>query len=230
MNVNRDVFLIFEVEMKKLLIIIVICLAGISVKGQTTGEIFASMSEPLLTPLTLTNRLDLVDLFNAGRKAEVKNLLGDTCFLTKLTDNYLQIRVGNAGLELVLLPLVNDSKIICLIHTIYAPIADSFLEFYTPAGKKLNTDLFISPAGKAAFIKDGVDPNEQTVRNALIPLDIALTQFRYDPEKEELLQSYNTPEYLSGEEREKATPYLKETPLIFKWNQIRFEPNRNVNR
>jgi hypothetical protein len=119
--------------------------------------------------------------------------------------------------------MVNDSKVVCLIRTVCAPACDSNLEFYTIGWKKLNAEVLITPADKKQFMKDGVDPNEQKVRNALIPLDISLMQFHYDSGSRRLLQYYNTPQYLSADDREKVMPYLKDAPVVFKWNQTRFE-------
>jgi hypothetical protein len=73
------------------------------------------------------------------------------------------------------------------------------------------------------FIKDGVNLDEQETRNALVSLDISLMQFRYDPDNHEMLQYYNTPQYLSADDKAKATPYLKDSPVAFEWNHTRFE-------
>jgi len=110
-----------------------------------------------------------------------------------------------------------------VIRTACAPVCDSYLAFYTVNWKQLNSNAFITPAKKDRFIKADINPDEQEVRNALIPLDISLMQFQYNPDTRELLQYYNTPQYLSAGDKEKATPYLKDTPVVFKWNQNRFE-------
>lgn len=188
--------------------------------AQTAEKLFASLPESMSLTWTETNRLELIELYKAGLTAAVENQLGDSCFLACMTGDYLQIREGKSSLEIIVLPMVNDSKVICLIHTVCAPICDSHLEFYTVNWKKLDSELFITPAGKARFIKDGIDIDGQ---NALIPLDISLMQFRYDPDSRELLQYYHTPQYLSFDDREKAAPYLKDEPVVFKWNRTRFE-------
>jgi hypothetical protein len=191
--------------------------------AQTAEKVFASMPESMLLTLTEINRLELVELYKGELPAAVENQMGDSCFLTHMTDDYLQIREEKNSLELIVLPMINDSKVICLIRTVCAPLCDSNLEFYTVNWKKLNADVFITPASKAQFIKDGVDFDEQKVRNALVPLDISLMQFRYDPDSRELLQYYNTPQYLGADDKEKARFYLKDAPVAFKWNQTRFE-------
>jgi len=207
-------------------IIFTIFLLGIAVRlaqGQTASELFVQLPESALLPVTVSDRLDLIDLYKAGEKATVKNRFEDSCSMLRLTDDYFQIRIGNNTMELFLLPMINDSKIAGLIQTVCAPVCDSNLEFYTTSWKKLNGSIFITLADKYDFLKDGIRPEEDKVRNTLVPLDISLMRLHYDPEKQELQQYYTTPEYLSETDRAKVKPYLKETPKRFKWNLTRFE-------
>ena len=208
---------------KIIFILFLFCLAGHLIQAQTIRDLFARMPQSEFLPLTVSDRLDLIDFYNAGQKAVVKNRLDDSCSIIRMTNDYLQIQTGKNTTELFLLPMVNDSKIIGLIQTVCAPACDSRLEFYTASWKKLTTSMFITFAGKYDFLKDGINREDETVKNALIPLDIFLMQLHYDPDKQMLQQYYTTPDYLNGEDRAKVTPYLTGMPKQFKWNQMRFE-------
>lgn len=192
-------------------------------QGQTAISLFAGMPESEFLPLTVSDRLDLIDLYKAGQKAVVKNSFEDSCSVIRMTDDYVQLQTGNTTTELFLLPMVNDSKVVCLIQTVCAPVCDSYLEFYTTAWKNLPASIFITFANKDDFLKEGINLEDEKVKNILIPLDIFLSRLHYDPDKQELQQYYTTPDYLSKEDREKVTPYLKDSPKQFKWNKIRFE-------
>jgi len=192
-------------------------------QAQTAEKLFVSMPDSMILTLTEMTRMELVELYKGGLTAVVENQMGDSCFLIRMTDDYLQVQEGKSSLEIIVLPMVNDSKVVGLIRTVCAPLCDSNLDFYTVNWKRLNTNLFFTPARKERFFKDGINLELQEVRNALVPLDISLMQFHYNPETRELLQYYNTPQYLSAEDQKKAAPYLKNTPVIFKWNQTRFE-------
>jgi hypothetical protein len=194
-----------------------------SIQGQTASELFVKLPESAFLPLAVSDRLDLIDMYKSGGKATVKNSFEDSCSIIRLTDDYLQVQTGKNTMELFLLPMINDSKIVGLIQTVCAPVCDSYIEFYTTAWKKLATSAFITLAGKNDFLKDSVNIDNEEVKNALIPLDISLMQLHYDPENRELQQYYTTPEYLSEPDRAKAKPYLKETPKVFKWNLTHFE-------
>ena len=193
------------------------------VQGQTISELFVKLPESAILSLTVSDRLDLIDLYKAGEKATVKNRFEDSCSMLCLTDDYLQIQIGKNTMELFLLPMINDSKIVGLIQTVCAPVCDSYLEFYTTAWKKLATSVFITFADKYDFLKDGVHPEDEKVKNALIPLDISLMKLHYDPELQEIQQFYTAPDYLSETDRAQVLPYLIESTKRFKWNQIRFE-------
>ena len=207
-------------------IIFTIILLNVSIyliQGQTVSELFIKLPEAAFLPLNVSDRSNLIALYKAGEKATVKNRFDDSCSMLRMTNDYLQIQTGNNTVELFLLPMINDTKIIGLIQTVCAPVCDSYLEFYTTAWKQLSASVFITFAGKYDFLKDGINPEEENIKNALIPLDISLMQLNYDPDKQELLQYYTTPEYLSDTDRDKAIPYLKENPKRFKWNLTRFE-------
>jgi hypothetical protein len=210
----------------KLKIIFTVFLFSIAVRliqAQTVNELFVSLPESAFLTLPVSDRLDLIDMYKGGEKATVKNLLGDSCSILSMTDNYLQFRIGKNTMELFLLQMINDSKIVGLIQTVCAPVCDSRIEFYTTTWKKLDTSVFISLAGKYDFLKEGIHPEEENIKNALVPLDISLMQLHYDSEKRELQQIYTTPDYLSETDRDKVMPYLSEIPKLFKWNLTRFE-------
>jgi len=207
-------------------IIFTILLLNISfrlMQAQTASELFVTLPEPALLPLTASDRLDLIDLYKSGGKSITKNQLGDSCSLLRMTDDYLQMQTGDNTIELFILPMINDSKVVGVIQTVCAPVCDSSLDFYTTTWKKLTTSVFIKLAGKNDFLKEGVQSEDEIVKNALIPLDISLMRLHYVPENHELQQYYTTPDYLSETDRVKAMSYLKDSPKVFKWNLTRFE-------
>jgi hypothetical protein len=186
----------------------------LSVNAQTMKEIFITTPDVVLLPLSADARMDLIDLYTDGREAVALNSLDDKVVLNCLTDNYLKIQSGNATTELFFLTMVNESKLIGLIQTVCAPVCDSRLEFYSLKWKKLGADLFISPAPKSCFVEDSLD---------FPALDIVLMEFHYDEEKQCLSQTYNTPAYLSPEDREIIARSIKAESKVYQWNGIRFE-------
>jgi hypothetical protein len=183
-------------------------------QAQTAREAFTSMPESMLADLSLYSRRDLVDLYNAGQPAVVLNSFNDSVSLENLTPDHLLLKAGNSLIQIAVLPMINESKLYCLIYTVCSPVCDSRMEFYSVAWNPLNSGAFISPADKSDFV-DG---------NRDFPvLDISLMQLDYDPQTLTLRQTFNTPQYLSLENQDMLRPFIKETAKEYIWNGIRFE-------
>jgi hypothetical protein len=191
--------------------------------AQTAEELFLTLPASLSPAWTDTNREELVILHRAGQRASVVNRFGDTCFLARLADDCLRLEEGSSSMEIIVLTMINESKTVCVIHTVCAPVCDSRVEFYTIGWKKLCSAAFLTPVGEAHYRRNGTDICGQDARNALSTLDISLMEFRYDPLNRALLQYYNTPEYLSVADKERAMTWLRGEPVVFRWNQLRFE-------
>ncbi|MEG1545579.1 MAG: DUF3256 family protein, partial [Tannerellaceae bacterium] len=66
--------------------------------------------------------------------------------LKKLTSNYLLLQsTERSTIELKLLPLVNNTFIICMVSTVDGPVSDSRVLFYTTDWKPLPSEEMLSP-------------------------------------------------------------------------------------
>ena len=200
--------------MKRLYWIVLLGSMIASLNAQTAKDVFTTFPDPSLLPLSTNARLDLIDLFQANQNTVVENDLGDTISVLQLQDDYIHIQSGNSDTEIIILSMINESKVICVIQTISIPVQDSNLEFYTINWKKLDSKAFINPVDKSWFIKESDD---------FPALDISLMKFHYDPEKQTLLQTYTTPSYLSIEDQKRIEGHIKESNKEYKWNGVRFE-------
>jgi len=181
--------------------------------AQTAQEAFLSLPESMLIDLNVNARKDLVDLYQASQEAVVENLLGDSVSIEKMTPDYLLLKAGNGNLQIIVLQMVNDSKLYCLIQTVCAPVCDSRIEFYSVSWKQLDTYTFITPFPQTDFIR--------TIDNSPLP-DRVFMQYIYLPETSSLQQICNTPQSLSTEDQKTIQVLLKENVKEFKWNGFRF--------
>ncbi|MDR1783387.1 MAG: DUF3256 family protein [Dysgonamonadaceae bacterium] len=193
------------------------------VVSQTAETLFISMPEELMPSISENIRQEMSELFKSGLNSEIENNFEDTCKVLSLTDDYLKIKNGSGMMEMIVLTLANDSKVICLIQTDCVPVCDSYIEFYSLKWKQLDASLFITPAEKAHFVKKEFSPDDNRMQNALVPLDISLMKFSYDNEKRQLYQYFETPKYLNESEMKAVKPYLSSEPAVFVWNKMRFE-------
>ena len=138
--------------MKRVLIIVWLAFCVFQLKAQNMAEVFVSMPDEYVPQLEDAWRKDLVDLYNSGENAQLKNNMNGTSRLVKLTKDYLLLEsTERTTLELKLLPLVNNTFVICKIITVKAPVADSRIAFFSPDWKPLNASDLLEPVtgGKA---------------------------------------------------------------------------------
>ena len=102
------------------LAVITLCLAlSLTVNAGdsiTIRDAFRQMPDSLLPTLTQNNRLDFLDFYDAGMKAEVKNRLGGTSLMTALTNDSLSLQVSPAlCVDMLLLTLSEPLDSVCQV-------------------------------------------------------------------------------------------------------------------
>ena len=190
--------------------------------AQDVALVFKNMPQELIMTVDSVKRLDLMDLYNDGFPARVMNSFNDTVVLKEFTSDYLLLKTGQSVMEVALLPMINDSKIICLINTVCAPVCDSRISFYTTEWKLLPMEVFFTPVESEWFVKEGVDKTGNDYQDLLSMLDMNLMMFHIEKNQFELVQTFTTPDYLSKNEQNKVKSVLKSEPKVFSWNKTRF--------
>ena len=209
--------------MKKIVVILFACLLSVYSFAQNMFTVFAEMPRELNILVDSIQRQDLMDLYKNGSPAKVKDRLNETVTLSSFNEDYLELHSGNFSAQIALLKLINDSKIICLIQTVCAPVCDSKLSFYTSEWKILDTADFVQPVEVSWFLKDDVDKNNQDFIHAIKSLDMNLMQYRFDSETLSLSQIFTTPQYLSKGDKEAVEPFLKNEDKVFEWKKMGFK-------
>ena len=108
------------------------------------------------------------------------------------------------------------------IETVYAPVADSRVSFYTTEWQPLTaTDLYV-PVTEDMFLK-GEAELSQLGLSSVQSLDIFLVKYSLSVEDATLTAEYTTPQYLDEERQNEIKSLLKTNAVIYKWNSGRFE-------
>jgi Protein of unknown function (DUF3256). len=210
--------------MKKTLLFLIACFFSVTlIKSQSIEDFFLSMPSEISPVISQLGRKELMELYKAGKKAEVQGVLKESCSMTAFQDNYIRIATGSNSIEIISLPMINDSYLLLVIKTVCAPACDSELAFYTVQWKKLDAESLLHPVDKDWFILEGTDTNDQTAKNALLALDVSLMKFSYNPKTKQLIQEYQTPEYLDKDQKKKVKKYLKQEAKTYQWTGTRFE-------
>lgn len=190
--------------------------------AQDMAGVFTAMPNQYIPQLDDAWRKDLVELSRAGKEARLKNTMNGFSTLEQLTQDYLRLRATERSvLEMKLLPLVNNTHVICLVNSVEGPVTDSRVAFFTTDWEPLPTaDLLVLPEGtwyvKEEALRDETFQAERTV------LDMDLFHYQLQAEEATLTITYTTPLYLEEKTRERLQPYLKAEPLRLRWQHGQF--------
>ena len=205
--------------------ILFLCVFSISTTtAQDMADFFIRMPDSYLPQLEDAWRKDLVDLYQSGKPAVLENTMTGSSTLQKLTSDYLFLQTTERStMEIRFLPLINNTFIACVITTVYAPVADSRVEFYSTEWQPLPAVGLWTPVNTEWFIKEHINRNDDSFQEAMSYLDIELIHYHLDTDSLTLEAVCATPDYLAFEEREKVKPFLKDTSKVYHWRAGRFE-------
>ena len=210
--------------MRKSVIGLLLVCSIVYAKAQSIEELFVKMPDDLVVQLEEAWRKDLVDLYKSGKTATLENTMQGKSTLQKLTNDYMLLQLTERStVELKLLPLVNNTYIICKIETAYGPVADSRVSFYTTEWQMLPADGMFTPVTKDWFWNDGVDRLSPKFQDAVSMLNIYLVKYSLCAENMSLVAEYMTPSYIDKEHQEVVRPLLKTDNKTYEWKSGRFE-------
>ena len=210
--------------MKRLFLSILLCVFVWGMKAQEMDAVFVAMPDQYVPQLENAWRKDLIDLYNSGKEAKLKNTMNGFSTLKKLTDDYLLLQVTDRStVEMKLLPLVNNTYVLCMITTVYGPVPDSQVEFFTTDWKPLDAADLYTPVSAEWFIKDDADKSRIAFIEATTRLDMDLRKYSLSPDNQMLTEEYTTPQSLSEAERKRVEPFLKNEPKVYTWEKFHFK-------
>lgn len=210
--------------MKRIVLLCLLVVSVLPLKAQDMAAVFIAMPDEYVPQLEDAWRKDLVDLYRSNEKAQLKNNMNGYSTLEKLTDNYLLLQsTERTTIEMKLLPLVNNTYVICQIVTVKGPVADSRVSFFSPDWKPLDAADMLTPVTADWFIREDADKSSVAYIESTSRLDMDLFRFQLSPDDYTLTQTYTTPEYLDKETQKKLKPFLKDTPKVFTWKKSSFE-------
>lgn len=210
--------------MKRWLFLVVfwtVCLQG---KAQGIDAVFAAMPDSYVPQLESAWRKDLIDLYRSGKEAKLKNTMEGFSTLQKLTDDYLLLQVTERStVEMKLLPLINETHVVCMITTVDGIVPDSRVAFFSTEWKPLDSADLFTPVPADWFLKTEVDTSSVAYIEATARLDIDLRKYVLSPDAQTLTAEYTTPRYLSDEDRRTVEPFLKKEPKVYTWERFWFK-------
>lgn len=210
--------------MKQTLLVLICCFFPFFAQSAEIEKIFTSMPDSMIPQLEEPWRKDLIALHKSGKEARLQNLMNGYSKLEEMTDDFIAIQVTERSrIEIKLLPLINNTHIVCLIRTAYGPVPDSQLSFYTTDWEPIANNGMFTPTSPEWFYKEKIDKNDPTFQFIQARLDMCLFKYSLSGDSNTLTVEYTTPLYLNKEEQQKAAAFLKDTPRTYVWKASRFE-------
>ncbi len=213
--------------MRKLIFTIAFAITTIlSVSAQDISSVLLPMPESIVFGLEAAQKNLLIgDTKDTTQIVVDRGTYGDLKRLA-ISPDYIALQTSEAGtIQIKLLPLINDSKIVCLVKTVCGSngVCDSQMQFYTTTWIPIpQADLF--PAkNKDWFIKPDTNRQSEDFINAYAALDMTPMKFTLSPDTTSLTVEYDIKDYLSEEDYKKIQPYLTGEPKVFTWDKSSYK-------
>lgn len=210
--------------MKRTFFIIGVLLAACQIIfAQQVRESFANMPDSLSTLLTKVNREDFIDFLDSNMKAEVNNRLGGKSEMTKLTADFLEVKMTTESTyQLKVLTRADSTQLLCAVSTVCGPACDSHIDFFTTDWQSLDIKALLPIAPTLTdFLKPLPEDAAYTLRNAYRQADMLFAKATLSPDDATLTFTFTTPDYMDAEAAKLIEPYIIPTVTLH-WDGAKF--------
>ena len=200
-----------------ILLLFLSCISFFSL-GQTMDEIFKTMPEELLPGFSEANKtMLLVD----SSLSVIPYALGEIEKL-EYSDTFLSLRTSKAGtMQIKLLTLVNNTKLVALINTVCSDFCDSNIRFYTDKWEEVDKKSLL-PDLPPRFFFDKSKIDKPEFKWAVSHIDIYPLHFQFKKGSNTLEVKFDIMGHLSPQDSMKIQPYLNKDFIELAWNKSTF--------
>lgn len=203
--------------MHHLILLFFLSLSNI-VEAQQVGDLFKAMPPELLPGVSEGNKTML--LVDSG-KTTVPYPLGEIV-KEAYGNDYLRLQTSKIGtLQLKLLPVSEDSVVVCLIKTVCGNVCDSHISFYTSEWKKLGKEAFLPTISAEIFLNSSQKKSENDKYAVSLP-DIYPISATFNETGTDLTLTFHYKERLSEEQIQQLEPLLKGDSVVLTWKNGSF--------
>ena len=183
-----------------------------------------NMPDSLSTLLTKVNREDFIDFLDSNMKAEVNNRLEGKSEMTKLTVDFLEVKMSEQStFQLKVLTKTDGTQLLCAVSTVCGPVCDSHIDFYTTDWQLLDANALLPQFPTLNnFLKPLPEDATYTLRDAFRQVDLLLMKADLSADNSTLSFTLTTPEYMDAEAAKLLAPYVVPT-VTLQWNGESFQ-------
>lgn len=208
----------------KRLLTIGLLLLSMSLQAQDLKSLFIALPDTLSPLLTKVNREDFGDFLSNDMKAEVKNRLGSTSEMLKMTDDYLKLKLTSVSeVEMKLLPVNDSTKVVCVVKTYKGPVADSEISFYDTSWRELNrADYLQLPQMDRFFVVPQSAAKQDSLNDLRQNADMYLVKASLSEQEAKVSFTCTAADYLDKETAVSLRRYMHAEPIDYHWLNGRF--------
>jgi len=199
--------------MKKIFIAFFIFISTLAF-SQKIDDVFKTMPNNIVPGLSDGNRTML--LVDTG-KTIIPYPLGEIEKLAYSPD-FLKIKTSEIGTtQIKLLPLINDTQIICVVKTVCGNACDSHIKFYSTDWKELDANLLLPDISAESFL-DSSKKDTDNYKFAVSLPDIYPISAEFENGSNTLKLKLDLTKYLSNEQLAEIKPFIKSETITLTWN------------
>ncbi len=201
--------------------VLLLFLFSAAANAQSLSELWISMPGEMTPYLSLNQKREMVECYNAGVDTKVINQLKGNSLIDTLSVDYARITMSSSySLQIVALPYENADSILCLIHSYKAPDVQSKLEFYDKQWRSISFEGRLPELGLHSFVARPDTMNVERFDELVGLLSPELVVAEYNPLKRVLEISVSAP-LTTNEEKTVLNSIIRKKLLI--WNGERFK-------
>ena len=191
--------------------------------AQQVRQSFVNMPDSLSALLTKVNREDFIDFLDSNMKAEVSNRLGGKSEMTRLSDDFLEVKMtAESTFQLKVLHQADGTDVLCAVSTVCGPVCDSHIRFYTTDWQELDANTYLPKLPTLqTFLKPLPEDASYALRDIYRQADILLMKADLSPDAASLTFSFTTPDNLDKETAKQMEPYIIPS-VTLTWNGKEF--------
>lgn len=210
--------------MKKILLIIAFISSVYTVSAQDLQDVFLSMPNHIVLGLEAAQKDKLIANTQDTAQISVERETIGSVKRLAISPDYICLQTSDAGTtQIKLLPLINESKIICVVKTVCGgKVCDSQIQFYTTKWTPISQELF-PKIDKDWFIKADADKESQEFKNAYASLDMNPMRISLSPDSPDIEVFYEIKGYLPEEDYKNIQPFLIEGAKVLRWDKASYK-------
>lgn len=204
--------------MRKSAISLLFLLCATLLQASTMSRCLERMPSSIREELSKSMVKDLIDFYQAGQRAVVKNRFGGNTVLLSLSDTTLQMQVSSQLLvEMRLLPIAKDSALIAVVENYGDTIVDGQIHFYTTDWQPVERDKYFRTPSLEQFLPSMTPELSVLWSDMASELSFSFVAYRWADTTNELILTWDIEPFLTPENRKKAMPLLANKTQRYLW-------------